>query len=149
MEEENKFEVMRTYARAWQTEIVMYHLFGVPLWFPVSLRQAVFFMFGLVFSISFNRIIPIERVPLIGDPVCIYAVYPFLVMKFFTRMTLDGKPPHIYFKDQLTYLLKDKRYNMYRAIDEEENIKYDSNIGYRVIKLMSKIDYKLLKREGK
>jgi len=106
-------------------------------------------MLGLVFMTIFSKIIPIKGIFLLGDPICIYAVYPFLIMKFFTKMTLDGKPPHIYFKDQLNFLLQDKRYNMYKSINDEDKIKYSSQIGYRVIKLISEIDYKLLKREGR
>ncbi|WP_051531509.1 TcpE family conjugal transfer membrane protein [Clostridiisalibacter paucivorans] len=146
MEDNREFEIMRTYTRAWQTEIVMYHLFGIPLWFPVSSRQAAFFMLGLVFMTIFSKVIPLKGIPLVGDPICIYAVYPFLIMKFFTKMTLDGKPPHIFFRDQLSFLFQDKKYNLYKPIKDENKINYSSQIGYRTVRRISEIDYKLLKR---
>lgn len=147
--EERDFEIMRTYARAWQSEIVMYHLFGIPLWFPISARQAMFFIIGLSFTFTVSNILPgIKKIIFIGDPILLYIVYPYLIMKFFTQLTLDGKPPHIYFKDQLIYLIQDKKYNMYRPVNLEKNIKFTSQIGYRVRKLISKIDLNLLRKGG-
>lgn len=149
-EEEREFDIMRTYARAWQTEIVMYHLFGIPLWFPFSLRQAGFFMVGLAFTFVLSKMIPgMRHIPLLGDAFVVYGVYPFLIMKFFTQMTLDGKPPHMYIKDQINYLMENKRFNMYEPIQLEENIRFTSQIGYRTLKFISKIDYELLRRERK
>lgn len=150
MEKERDFEIMRTYARAWQSEIVMYHLFGVPLWFPVSARQAVFFIIGLSFTFAVSNILPgIKKIIFIGDPILLYIIYPYLIMKFFTQLTLDGKPPHIFFKDQLMYLIENKKYNMYSPVNLENNIKFTSKIGYRVRKLISKIDLNLLRKGGK
>lgn len=149
MEKERDFEIMRTYARAWQSEIVMYHLFGVPLWFPISARQAVFFIIGLSFTFAISNILPgIKKIVFIGDPILLYIVYPYLIMNFFTKLTLDGKPPHVYFKDQLRYLMENKKYDMYRPVNSENNIKFTSQIGYRVRKLISKIDLNLLRKGG-
>lgn len=147
---EKDYEVMRTYARAWKTDIVMYHLFGIPLWFPFSLRQAGFFVVGLLITFMLAKVIPgIKKIPILGDPVLIYGGYPFLIMKFFTQLTLDGKPPHVYFKDQILFLMQEKRYSMYKPIAKEEKVKYSSGPAYRIIKKISSIDYNMMKKGGR
>lgn len=149
MDNENQYEIMRTYARAWQTEIVLYHLFGRPLWFPIYLKKAGFFMIGLIFMFFFCRLIPgLKAVPFLGDPIVLYIVLPYLIMKFFTAIELDGKPPHIYFKDQVKYVLENKKFNMYKTI-KDEKIKYSSKVGFRVPKMVSIIDLKLLMKGDK
>lgn len=148
--EDREYEVLRTYARAWQTEIIMYHLFGIPLWFPISLRQAGFFMAGLSLTFTVSRFIPgIKEIPLMGDPIILYIVTPFLIMKFFTQMTLDGKPPHVFFKDQLLYLIESKEFNMYKPIEQENEIIYSTNIGFRILKSIPSIDLKFFRKELK
>lgn len=148
--ENRDYEVMRTYARAWKTDIVMYHIFGIPLWFPFSLRQAGFFVVGLLITFSLSKIISgIKNIPLLGDPVLVYGGYPFLIMKFFTQLTLDGKPPHTYFKDQLIFILQEKRYNMYSPVKKEKKIKYSTRPTYRVMKKVSSLDYKMMKKGGR
>lgn len=146
---QNDYEVMRTYARAWQTEVVLYHLFGRPLWFPLSLKKAVFFMLGLIIMFFLIKVFPaISLIPFVGDPIVIYIVFPFLIMRFFTSIALDGKPPHIYFVDQIKYMLEDKKFNMYIPI-EEKRVSYTSKIGYRIPNMLSMIDLKLCKKGGK
>jgi hypothetical protein len=138
---------LKTYNSVWKIDRKLYSFEGVKLLFPVSFAEAAYFSGTLLLSIILSRIIPlygkIHIVVRLG-------VIPFGVTKFFTKKKLDGKLPHKFFIDYLTYKLSPKQYERFTPVENYKNVRFVSKIIYRnpVIVDKTEIAITTIKKKG-
>lgn len=119
---EQEQRTLRTYAKAWDFETVIYTVGDISLPFPVNLTQLGFFgaSFALCFIIfailpSFNIIPGVIK----------YLVLPFLMMKAATRLKVDGKKPYLWILGEFKYLfLETKTLSRFKKYKEEPEFRF-------------------------
>ncbi|MCI9640145.1 MAG: hypothetical protein HFE72_08520 [Emergencia sp.] len=112
--DEDRIIVLRSYATVWQYEKKLYSIDSLKLWIPVAANDLLFFVLGLVFMVILSKISVITAIPWVLR----YGVFPFLVMKFFTKMKFDGKPPHKFAIGYLEYMLLPAYLSKFQACNE-------------------------------
>lgn len=122
---------LRTYAKAWKFDTVIYSMGDVNLPFPVNITQLGFFGIALLITLIICTIIP----PLGKLPFALkFVVIPFLGMKAATSITLEGKPPHKWILGFLKYFfVQPKLVNKFKKYTEPKTFSFDgTNIYGRV-----------------
>lgn len=93
---------LRTYAKAWKFDTVIYSVGDVTLPFAVNITQAGFFAASLLITMIICAVIP----PLGKLPFMIkFVIIPFAGMKAATSLKLEGKQPHKWIFGFFKYLV--------------------------------------------
>lgn len=126
-QEEKDFVILRTYALVWNTPFKIYSIENIKLLFPINPWELLYFMVGVGISILIGKMLPFEITFIIQ-----YIIVPYAIMKFFTKIKLDGKMPHKFFFDYLIFKAMPKQMERFRAIKEHNKIKFVTPVVYRM-----------------
>ncbi|PTM52183.1 TcpE family conjugal transfer membrane protein [Desmospora activa] len=125
------------YDSVFKIDKTVYSIQGVRLLFPVSYRQAGFFVGTLAVMLILNAI-PATRWALdatwvLDSYLAKFIGVPALVAWYFTKKTLDGKAPHRFLWRWLEYRFSPRRYRRYQEMERPSKGKwqYEGVIGYR------------------
>lgn len=119
---EQEQRVLRTYAKAWDFETVIYTVGDIALPFPINLTQLGFFGASLFLCFIIFAILPSFN---IIPGVIKYLVLPFLLMKAATRLKVDGKKPYLWLLGEFKYLfLETKTLSRFKKYREEPEFKF-------------------------
>lgn len=128
MQEERDYVILRTYENVWKTPFKIYSIENFKLWVPINPWELLYFLFGLVVVFVLGRVLPfINAIPFIIR----YIAIPFGIMKFFTKIKLDGKQPHKFIFDFLVFKAGNKRLERFQAVNEIKRIKFTRVITFR------------------
>jgi len=126
-QEEKDFVILRTYALVWNTPFKIYSIENIKLLFPINPWELLYFMVGVGISFLIGKMLPFEVTFIIQ-----YIIVPYAIMKFFTKIKLDGKMPHKFFFDYLIYKAMPKQMERFRGIKENDKIKFVTPVVYRM-----------------
>lgn len=127
-QEEKDFVILRTYALVWNTPFKIYSIENIKLLFPVNPWELLYFMVGVGVGFLLGKVLPFISSYFIFQ----YIIIPFLVMKFFTKIKLDGKMPHKFFFDYLVYAVMPKQMERFQAVKDNKQIKFVTPVVYRM-----------------
>lgn len=114
---------LRTFAKAWDFETVIYSIGDLTLPFAVNITQLGFFALSFLFlAIIYAIIPPLGNISPLGR----YVVFPFLLMKAATKLKVDGKKPYKWMYGELKYLFfQPKRLNRFRPYREAKEFSFE------------------------
>ena len=119
---EQEQKVLRTYAKAWDFERVIYSFGDAKLPFPINLTQLGFFSASFVICLIIFAILPSFN---IIPGVIKYLVLPFLLMKAATRLKVDGKKPYLGIEGEFKYLfMETKTMSRFKKYREEPEFRF-------------------------
>ncbi len=141
--DEDRIIVLRSYATVWQYEKKLYSIDSLKLWIPVAANDLFFFVLGIVLMVILSKIPIFTAIPWVIR----YGVLPFLVMKFFTKMKFDGKPPHKFALGYLEYMLLPARLSKFQACNNYVK-GYLQDVPFRGTEIVNVIDARLQRGRG-
>lgn len=123
---------LRTYAKAWKFDTVIYSMGNVTLPFPINITQAGFFAASLVIMLIICMIIPpLGKLPFMVK----FVIIPFLGMKAATSLKLEGKPPHKWIVGFFKYLvIQPKMLSRFKKYTNAKPFKFEGTQIYGQIK---------------
>lgn len=118
-----KVKSLRTFAKAWDFETVIYSIGDITLPFAVNITQMGFFAISLiVLSVLYSLIPPLGNLSAIAK----YIVFPFLLMKAATKLKVDGKKPYMWIFGEIKYLFfQPKKLNRFRPYKKTQNFSFE------------------------
>lgn len=129
MQEERDFVILRTYEQVWKTPFKIYSIENFKLWVPINPWELLYFLLGVGIVFFLGLIIPFfSAIPFIIR----YIALPFGIMKFFSKVKLDGKMPHKFFWDYVIFFFGNKKIERFQAVKEVKKVKITKNISFRV-----------------
>lgn len=134
--------VLRSYATVWQYEKKLYSIDSLKLWVPVAANDVLFFVLGIVLMVILSRVPVFAAVPWIIR----YGIIPYLIMKFFTKMKFDGKPPHKFALGYLEYMMLPTYLSKFRSYERYEKGRFQ-DVLYRGTEIINLIDARLQNEE--
>lgn len=132
-------KVLRTYNQVFRIEKTVYSVEGIRLPFPVTYRQAGFFVSTLALMLVLNSIPPLhwamDSVPLLNTYLVKFIGIPALSAWLLTKKSrlMDGKAPHRFLWRWAEYQLSPRRFRRYQEIEEPKGGKwqYEGVAAYR------------------
>lgn len=144
--EEREEIILRTYNTVWKIDRKIYSIEGIKLLFPVSPNEALYFAISMALSMLFIKVIPFYSNL---HAVIKFILVPYGLMKFFTKLKLDGKLPHKFFVDYIVYLISPKKYARFAPIDEYKILKFSTPVVFRQQRIIDKTKSVISKNKKK
>lgn len=128
-QEERDFVILRTYDSVWKIPYKIYSIENIKLPFPINPWEAAYFGLGVLIIFLIERILPFLR----ATPFILrYLLLPFAILKFFTKIKLDGKLPHKFAFDCFIYYISSKKSERFQSIKtKKERIKFVTPVIFR------------------
>lgn len=142
-QEEREFVILRTYEKIWKTPFKIYSIENIKLLFPINPWELLYFGIGLLIVFVLGKILPfIQAIPFVFR----FILLPYGVMKFFTKIKLDGKQPHKFFFDYLVYAVSPKKSERFQPYKEPKKIRFVTPVVFRKYIPESQIEEEIAKR---
>ncbi|MCL2034675.1 MAG: conjugal transfer protein [Oscillospiraceae bacterium] len=108
-----------SYEKAWKIEHKIYAIQNLRLPVPVSLHALAYFSITCAAVFSLSKFLPVlTNIP----PILLYGALPYLVTGFLRKKKFDGKPPHIFAKDYIMFIVqKHTNVEFFRAANHHGN----------------------------
>ncbi|SGO61240.1 TcpE family [Mycobacterium tuberculosis] len=123
-------KVLRTYNQVFQIEKTVYSVEGIRLPFPVTYRQAGFFV-GTIALMALLNIFPptslvMDSIPILDTYLVKFIGIPALSAWLLTKKSrmMDGKAPHRFLWRWGEYQLSPRRFRRYQEIEEPRGGKW-------------------------
>ena len=118
--EENKSITLRTYAKTWEFDYIIYGYGDLTLPFPLRLSQVGFFAVAIL-------LVNILIIPIPGNVSWLLRIAAAVALTHFgTNLDIDGKKPYIWIPKQIMYLvMQPKRWCKFRPVKEENSFTFN------------------------
>ncbi|WP_051623600.1 TcpE family conjugal transfer membrane protein [Clostridium hydrogeniformans] len=140
---ENEEIVLRTYGSVWNIERKIYSIDGLKLLVPIAINELAYFALSIVVTFILVKFLPFFNNL---HFVIKFLAVPFILMKFFTSIKLDGKLPHKFMWDYCVYIITPKYYCRFQPVEQYKKIRFTSPVLFRRYSVVNKTD-EVIKKE--
>lgn len=138
--------VLRTYNSVWKIPRWLYSIDKIKLWVPIDQNQAIYFCASVAITFLLLKIIPfLNALPFVFK----YIAIPYGLMKFFTKQKLDGKLPHKFFLDYLSYKIMTKTSERFTEVKSLKKVVFSTPVMFRMPEVVNVTGQVLQERKGR
>lgn len=120
--------VLRTYGSVWKIPRKLYSIDKIKLWIPIGQDQAIYFCASVGITFLLLKILPFLN----ALPFVFKVAIPIGLTQFLTKQKLDGKLPHKFFLDYLSYKITVKTRERFAEVKPQKKVVFSTPIVYRM-----------------